>query len=424
MRDQWTQLDRKLLDIGLSRGKIDELLNEQLDSLLYLSDIFQINDPAISGCLADAFLRLLALPLIAGSLGAERRYKEHLGIPAATYFLVQIFTHIKHPSVVNTLLVAMFLPQIPASLHTAIQSHPPLPPASYSNECSVLHSSDIELVVLVTSGPGEIPDLTVESADDLGVSLQANSVRDIFVSYLRSKDNNLVLLILLVIQAVLHSPVVHSSLVAAAGLTPQCQSKQHLQPPGFEPLAGGSEDQSEVACEYDSSLMDSLIKLLDTEPIFRAATYRLAVKLVVLLVYRPDLPHCLLPQHKFALDCAYKSVLLKLKHILHKAPLIDQIMEFFEEAWLMTSKFTTSEVTPCPSCLLIPIDDQATLNIPFPMRVPVGDSETVRCLLSVFFSLGFLRLTMSQRQHEAMVYPLEGLNCNWAEGQVQPIGKR
>jgi hypothetical protein len=423
MRDQWTEVDRKLLDIGLSRGKINDLLNEQLDSLLYLSDIFQINNPDVSRCLADAFLRLLALPLIAGSLGAERRYKEHLGIPAATYFLVQIFTHIKHSSVVNTLLVAMFLPQIPASLHAAIQGHPPLPPASYSYECSALHSSDVEVVVLVISDLAEVTDLTVESADDLGASLQANSVRDIFVSYLRSKDNNLILLTLLVIQAVLDSPLAHESLVAAAGLTPHCQPKKHLQPPSFEDPAVGSEDQSEAAAAYDTSLMDSLIKLFDTEPIFRTATYRLAVKLVVLLAYRPDLPHCLLPQDKFALDLAYKSVLLKLKRILHKEPPIDQFMEFFEEEWLKTSKFTTSEVTPCPSSLLIPIDDQATLNIPFPMRVPVGDSETARCLLAVFFSLGFLRLTMSQRQEEAMVYPLECLNCEWAEGQVQPIGK-
>jgi hypothetical protein len=416
MRDQWVAIDRKLLELDPSQvGKLDDLLNEQVDSLLYLNDIFEIDVPEVSFSLGDSFLRLLALPLVAGSLGAERRLREHLGLPAATYFLVQIFAHIKHSPVINTLLAAMLVPLIQPSLHTAVQGPPPAAPPSYTYQCSILHSAPSEVL---KKSERIKESLMVEFIDEGDESTQPNSVRDIFLSYLRSKDNNLILLTLLVLQEVLSSSAVNQSLLSAAGLMPQRQTRKQVLLNSILDQPEWSEDS-----RYDVTLMDSLLKLFDTEPIFRTATYRLTVKLVILLAHREDIPQCLLPEHESALDRAFRSVLIKLKRMLMSPSLSDLFMEFFEEEWLKASRFSLSERTHCPALLLVPTDDEMSFSIPLHMRLPVGEVETARCLLALFFSLRLLRFYMLRQEAQVKAYPFSYSRpqCSWLEGQVQQI---
>jgi hypothetical protein len=421
MRDQWVAIDRKLLELDPSQvGRLDDLLNEQVDSLLYLNDIFDIDVPEVSFSLGDSFLRLLALPLVAGSLGAKRRLREHLGLPTATYFLVQIFAHIKHSPVINTLLTAMFMPLLQPSLHAAIQGPPPAAPPSYTYQCCILDSAPSEVL---RRSERVKESLMVEFIDEGNESTEPNSVRDIFLSYLRSKDNNLILLTLLVLQEVLSSSAVNQRLLSAAGLMPQRQTRKQV-------LLNSILDQPELSEDsrprYDISLMDALLKLFDTEPIFRTATYRLTVKLVILLAYREDVPQCLLPEHELALDRAFRSVLLKLKRMLISLNLSDLFMEYFEEEWLKASRFTLSERTPCPALLLVPTDDEVALSIPLHMRLPVGEVETARCLLAVFFSMRLLRFYMLRQEAQVKAYPFSYSRpqCSWLEGQVQQIGSQ
>lgn len=426
MRDQWIAIDQQLLEIDPSHlHKLDDMLNEQVDSLLYLNDIFQIDIPEVNFSLGDLFLRMLALPLIAGSLGAERRLREHLGIPAATYFLVQAFTHLKHSPVVNTLLVAMFMPKVTPALYQAIQKSAPPAPASYTLECSILSRPSADPPVMRKKKDRRQESLMVEYIDtEEEPDLRPNSVREIFLSYLRSKDNNLILLTLLVLQAAMGSSAINQTLLAATGLMPLCQSrKQKL-------LNSILEEQYEEAKEaekphYDHVLIESLLKLFDTEPLFRTATYRLAVKLVILLVHNENSAQCLIPEHEYLLDRAFKYVLNKLKRMLLSPTLSDLFMEFFEEEWRKTSKFTLTERTSCPAILLVPADDEAMVNLPLHMRLPVGDIETARCLLAVFFNLRLLKLYMSREESQAKAFPLGYLraHCDWEEGQEYAIGK-
>lgn len=427
MRDQWIAIDQKLLELDPTQvGKLEDLLNEQVDSLMYLNDIFEIDVPEVSYFLADFFLRLLCLPLLAGSLGAERRLREHLGLPAATYFLVQVFTHITHTPVVNTLLVAMFMPNVKASLHEAIQGAAPPAPASYTYACSVLSQPTVEIPALKKKLRRRNESVMTEYIDieDSPNKLRPNSVREIFLSYLRSKDNNLILLTLLVLQASLASPGVSQSLLSAAGLLPQSQSRKQKLLDSILDVQTSEAAEASTA-RYDYNLMDCLLKLFETEPMFRTATYRLTVKLVILLAYSDDVPQCMLPEHQFALDRAYMSVLMKLKHMMQSPTMSDLFMEFFEEEWTKVSKFSITETTSCPAFLLVPTDDEVVLNIPLHMRLPVGDIENARCLLAVFFNLRLLKCYMSREEYQAKVFPLSYLrpHCEWSEGQMQAMSK-
>lgn len=165
-------------------SKLDQIMRDHVDNLYYINDIFAQDIPKINHGLADLLLRHVILPVLVGSLGSEKHQQHHLDIPLSAFFIAQILKIIKHPPLINSLAACLFLREVRQELLTVVLGVLPMQVSIIPNESDDILLEDLEYL-------------------DESENLKHNTIRDVVFSFLRSRDDNLVTLTLLMIQGVM-----------------------------------------------------------------------------------------------------------------------------------------------------------------------------------------------------------------------------
>ena len=419
-RDQWFYINKALMEFS-SSSKIDSLLTEQVDNLYYLNDIFNQDIPEYSQDLGNTFLRFLALPMIVGTLSAEVSKPHHIYIPLATYFLVHVLGILKHPPVINTLVSCLFLKEIRQELLEACLGQFPYPPNSQDHK----PPKQFDLIKL-----GALMVDYLEKLDE-PENMTKNPIRNSVLSFLRSRDDNLITLSLLVIDNVVWNNNIGNMVLWKSGLLPQNRMKKKKLLGSI--IKDKNDDLEELKdpnkAVYDSEIVENLLRLLNVDPPFRAVTCQLLLKLVLGFSYIENSPRSLLIEHEFFLNTAFKRNILKLRNFLSQNYYDDLFLEYFEEEFKKVSKINFTEKIACYSHLIYPVIENNLAQIPLDQRQPVSELESIRLEIKLFFLLRKAKYLLCQEEippnYNINTYPLTYLKseCDWKQDQTYLMGE-
>lgn len=126
LRDQSILLTQLFAEVDYNgRGKVNQVLDMQIDLLYYLQDIIQIGVSAISNLLVDQMLCHYVLPTLLGSLAEQCHNDGDSMTPTlAMYTLTQMILIYRDPYLVNAIIGSLIDPR-PVKLLNAVVSDPP-----------------------------------------------------------------------------------------------------------------------------------------------------------------------------------------------------------------------------------------------------------------------------------------------------------
>ena len=108
----WKRIDNSLtqdVDFDDLRDELEDIN----DLLMYFQDIFDQKIPQLTKALSNSLLYYAYFPCLIGSIGTYKKEPEISSYSAVIFFLCQTYNYIKEPSFINTLSVAVFMPNIP-----------------------------------------------------------------------------------------------------------------------------------------------------------------------------------------------------------------------------------------------------------------------------------------------------------------------
>ena len=397
IRKQWEDIDQLVASAtGDNLGKLQMALEEQTDNVYYLNDLSDIGHPGLTNTLGDVMLKYLLLPMVAGSLGTSLDGRSPITIQLAEFMFVQLVSNLKNKQVVNGLIAAVFLKEVSPLLSSLCLGEVPPPPVNFSFRYRQ------DAFTVTKGGSKETAPLTalqevnklVECAqglDDLSEKVP-NAIRSEFFGFLRSKDDNLIVLTCLSLYALLTSVDVHRCLLHAAGLLPQSQVKTQLL---FEALLDEREEPKDMGRPmYSPEVMEQLIGLLAMDPPFRLSTTRLVCQLVATLAESTTSEQSLSPEHLRTLSKALSSAIVRVHTIMNKSFYNDLFVDLFEEEMEAVSKIDFTAKIPCQVSYLVPMFDDSYSALPLGDRLPYGEIEIARRDIHVFFLLLKLKLVL------------------------------
>lgn len=416
-RQQWLEIDRMVSAASVENlAKVQMALDEQTDNLYYLNDLCEIDHTPLLTLLCDEFLHYLLFPLICGSLGPYTGRKTALTIPLAEYMFVQTVTVLRHKDVINALTAAIFLkevseklvgnclgemPPAPVAFHYTYRPHDFVAP--HSPRSKDQHSTALSESLKVINW--------VQGTDEIGDKV-ANPIRSEVLGFLRSKDDNLILISCLMLQTLLLTPDVQKSLLTASGLLPQVAGyREELEEP-----KENTQETEEV------EVLEHLLELLSMDPPFRMTTTRLICQLIVALVVQPHLH--LRPTQVQLMTKAQILALRRVKMLMKKSFYSDLFLDLFEEEFVAVREMDFGVKVPCHAHYLLPMFEDVYSTLPLAERLPLGEIETARRDTHVFFLLLKLSslLSLSPSYDDFTVLPSP--RTLWEEGRSYPMDDR
>ncbi|CAI2383809.1 unnamed protein product [Moneuplotes crassus] len=129
LMNYWKQIDCNLVE-AVDFNSLKDELEDINDLLMYFQDIFEEKIPQITKALANSLLYYAYFPGLVGSIGDYKKEPEIKLYPAIIFFLNQTYNYIKEPLFINSLSLAIFLPNI-SEQFVKIISRNAKPPLSY-----------------------------------------------------------------------------------------------------------------------------------------------------------------------------------------------------------------------------------------------------------------------------------------------------
>lgn len=169
---------------------MDAVMIDNLDNLYYINDIFELEIQEFNEEIGDLLLRIVLLPIVIGGFTSYDRKPYHISISLSTYILIQTIQMLKYKPLIDTLVATIFLTEICEEIIELILDPPPL----------IIIKRDKRSIDTLKIGF-----FMIEALDNLEKpeSLIANPVRTVLLSFLRSRDDTLVTLILKLIDVVM-----------------------------------------------------------------------------------------------------------------------------------------------------------------------------------------------------------------------------
>ena len=417
-RQQWMEIDQMISAASMENmAKVQMALDEQSDNLYYLNDLCDIEHPALLNVLGEELLHYLLFPLICGSLGPYTGHKTALTIQLAEYMFVQTVTILRHSAVINGLAAALFMKEIsPSLVEICLGEMPPAPPAfaytyrphdfvaprSPRHKDSPQWNALKEAVKVVGWAQG---------TEDLSERV-TNPIRSEVLSFLRSKDDNLIVITGIMLQTLLTSPDVHKSVLSASGLLPPLPSPSDAleEPKETSQVSAGSE------------VLEHLLELLGIDPPFRMTTTKLICQLVLALTVQPAVQ--LGAMHLKLLAKAQVFSIKRVKTLMKKSFYSDLFLDFFEEEWSAVRQLDLGVQAVCHAYYLLPMFEDVYSSLPLAERLPLGEIETARRDTHVFFLLLKLRSLLHTGSNFDDFSVLPSSRTEWEEGESYAMDDR
>lgn len=411
IRRQWLDIDALISSATRENcTKLQVAIDEQTDQFYYLNDLCDIGDAGLMSVLAEELLRQLIFPLIGGSLVVSGTQRGAIAIQLAEFMFIQLVSILRHKVVVNAVIAAVFGREIsPEVLQICTGSLPPVP-------AELSYSIPVPLPVLLKPDTREVnnPKYALKAAIAVLDAIQgitpiamsvANPIRLEILSFLRSKDDNLIVLTCLTVLSTLNSQEIQRSVLVTAGLLPSSQVQvQRLYEGIVREMQGGRE---EWRGESDGEVAELLLDVLTSESPFHLTTLHLTSHLLSLL--RNHLSPSHLPQiRQFLLSSLHQVTLLSSKTFY-----IDLFVDLFETEKHAILTFTP-KITNIVSYLL-PVSIENDTKLPLIDRYPNGEIEIAR--RNIHFFLLLLQL-WSQIVEKSIDFASFSINCNYVKGQM------
>lgn len=417
-RQQWMDIDKLITAASMENmAKVQMALDEQADNLFYLNDLCDIEHPALLNVLGEELLHYLLFPLICGSLGPYTGHKTALTIQLAEYMFVQTVTILKHREAINGLAAALFMKEIsPSLVEICLGEMPPAPAAfayTYRPHDFVASSSPRHKDSPQWNALNEALKVVgwAQGTEDLPERV-SNPIRNEVLGFLRSKDDNLIVITGIMLQTLLTSPDVHKSVLSASGLLPQLPSpSESLEEP---------KETSQVSA--GSEVLEHLLELLGMDPPFRMTTTKLICQLVQALTVQPAVQFSSL--HLQLLTKAQILSIKRVKTLMKKSFYSDLFLDFFEEEWAAVQQLDLGVKAVCHAYYLLPMFEDVYSSLPLSERLPLGEIETARRDTHVFFLLIKLRSLLHTSSSFDEFNVLPPARTDWEEGKAYAMDDR
>lgn len=394
MADKLSVCDRYILSSNLY--KLESSLSEIQEDLYYINDIFQLQIIEFNEILTNLLLKNLIYPVAIGSLGIVHHNSFHVSIPLAAMFLYNTLKIVKYPDLINSLVVGLLVKSISSELLELIQDTPS--PNLDPKEDYLYY---LNLMLDYLEGFGDLEDL------------KSNPVPEAVFSFLTSKDNNLVGVILILVHSVITSVSVKNSILLAAGLIPYERIKMKKL------LNYILEEHTKI--NYNEKTIEIILNLLNYDQPLRIFHFKLACKIIISLAYRSDTTQCLNSLHQTMLNKLLKIRIDALAGFLTDSSDYDVFFEEFEKEW---KTLDDNSKVQCPLHLLLPyVDDIA--DLPLEQRDPLDEVEALKCEIKRFFLVWSVKLALNKDEtiFPLDVYPLYYMsnNFSWEKGKKYQI---
>ncbi|CDW77693.1 UNKNOWN [Stylonychia lemnae] len=274
-----------------------------------------------------------------------------------------------------------------------------------------------------------------------------NDGRIQFLHFLKSKDDNLILLTCCTLYSILTiskcfrrknlllQKLINTTDVDRLDLSPR--KKQNLQNQRLKEVENMElEFQKHIlnSCNgiiYDSEIIENLINLLSNDPPFRMITIKLICSIICHLTYNKKLECSLSQINYIQLKNCYGSSINCLQKQLLNPQISENLPEMIEEEWLKFKFVEQSEIENLisdPLIMLPSIDDKSVRKMPQALSYPIKEMEIIRLRIKLFLSLRHMifNLTMNDgsvniRLKENPIKKGEREISKWVQGNSYEI---
>lgn len=337
---------------GNKDKKLEMKINECIDTLYYVNDMVEEIDPIFTDNLCNTLFMVLG-PVLVGSINSEVHLPYHVSIHVAYYMLIQIFNVFKNSWIVDSFSKCLLCPQVPCLLVDICNEPPPLaPPTMISFDQSVCVN---------------------------------NPIRNSMFGFLRCKDDNLVLLSLLVIQGIIMNQGISRATLLSLGLA---NSKQvHEVGP----------DSTQATKE----ILEIILNIYETYPLFRFTVYLAVSK----IIYEIFTNLTVLPDYEQKTKLICCKNIERIQKLLESPEYSENILNFFDEEWDYVKKINFNSKVHVQNHNILPVlSDEFKLSEDH--IKPNSDIELCKALTKIFFLMRkLIMLTDKLEEKDPNVYP-------------------
>jgi hypothetical protein len=323
----------KELKASNKEHRLEQMVNECVDTIYYLNDMLEEVDPLFADLLSSTFVQALG-PVLFGSLIAEVHSAYHVSIHVAYYVLAQMCNIFKYSYLVDVIAECVLGKTISSSLNSIITGPPPVSP------------------------PVNVDFTLSEQVEN---KLQAS-----IFSFLRCKDDNLVCLCLLVIQNIIKNKSVSKQLLHKMGLL----------------LDASDSTESAPSFQIDSELLNILLHVYTTYPLFRFNAYNIVSNVIYALSC--NLSTQALQEYEVLVRTACCTNIDRLQKLLESKEFSDAILDMFDEEWEIIRKADLNGKVNIYFHNILPVVNES-LKLGLEHRKPNSDLELCRMLVRIFF---------------------------------------
>jgi hypothetical protein len=137
IRDDWLKLDLRVKDVNVKLCKdyhnfcsLNEDANEKL---LYLQDIFTLNQSSINNTVINSLMYYTIMPLVVCHICLPSKKTYYVNINSSLFFLNQAFDALSYEPFQNIIVIIMLLHHIPKNILTYSEELP-RQPTTYSDK--------------------------------------------------------------------------------------------------------------------------------------------------------------------------------------------------------------------------------------------------------------------------------------------------
>lgn len=366
LKEQLYLID-KAIKASEKYSKLESLLNDCIDTMYYINDILQV-DAEFYCKVSNSFLAIL-MPVLIGSIKFEVHESYHVSIHLSCYIIAQVLCIVKSSYIVDSIASCLISDYITQILLDACLGPPPNSPPSLK---------DFE------SGLKEM-----------------NPIKPCIVSFLKCKDDNLVCLSLLALQFIISNKTISKKLLKELGLPTHCSEDVHI--PCQEP------------CPLNSDILDVLMSIYSTYPLFRFTTYHIVSKIFLALL------HCcnsqLTETYQVSIRQLGCSSILKLQKLLESTDFREILLDLFDEEWEFIAKIDLNKNVHMQTYNILPFIDDS-LNVPLIHRKPNTDNELCRSLIKLFLMVRKLVLILNSEDPGVYPFVYSSKIKSWEVGNV------
>jgi Uncharacterised conserved protein len=361
----------------INENKIETLVNQIIDNLYYMNDIFEQDLPEFTNKLTSYFI-LTIFPVVFSPI--YLKLSEGISQNLSLTVLYHIISIINSPTLVNSIVTLLLSPSISSQLLKICLSDPPNSPPNVLIDYEITEPNMISKSIL------EI--------------LNHNSTE--------FKENQATL-VLMIFQSILSNQSISKDILSAIGmLSSRYNKKQKL-------LNGILGETSSLTNDYNQEIVSKILDLISCSINYNFYVCHLSCKVLFELtcVSNPRIK----PEHEDMLKHSLYILNLKFQNLFN-TELFDAIVELFDEEWDYTKKINFNSNVVCNDYIYLLYGNNVPLNIISRKKSietnqrPPKSHEIIQKDLKVFFLIRKLWILINLDDIEE--YPLMYTNqADW-----------